>query len=167
MADYRETEHPWNHLLQGLMPLLVLAVWGMDSFLLRASTFLAERIGLGIRLAVAIPFLVAAIYLMNTAHQMVFGDPTQARKVINTGIYGRVRHPMYLGGLLVYVFFILTTLSIISFVTWVGICIVVDRMAAFEERYLLESLGRDYAAYMELVPRWFPRFRKTRPRPAS
>jgi protein-S-isoprenylcysteine O-methyltransferase Ste14 len=163
LVDYRDTEHPWNHLLQGMMPVLFIAVWGIDSFLLRASTFLSEEIGLGVRLAVAIPFLVAAIYLMNTAHQMVFGDPAQTRKVIDTGIYGRVRHPMYLGGLLVYVFFILTTLSIISLVTWIGICIVVDRMAAFEEEFLLKSLGRDYAAYMKRVPRWLPRMRKAGP----
>ncbi len=167
MVDYRDTEHPWNHLLQGTMPVLFIAVWGIDSFLLHSSTFLSEEIGLGVRLGLATPFLLVAIYLMNTAHQMVFGDAAETPRVIDTGIYGRVRHPMYLGGLLVYVFFIIATLSILSFLTWLAIFVVVDRMVAFEERFLLECLETDYAEYMKRVPRWLPKFWRSTPDPSG
>ena len=167
MSNYRETEHPLNHILQGTMPFLFIAVWFLDSFVLRTSTFLPRAIGLPIRLAVGMPFLAMAVYLMNGAHRMVFEDGERNRQLIDSGIYGRVRHPMYLGSLLVYVFFILTTLSIMSFLVWVPIFIVVDRMAAFEERYLLEHLGTDYAEYMSRVPRWLPRIRSGRSGPAG
>ena len=157
MPDYSETEHPYNHILQGTMPIAFLALWSLDSFVFRISTFLSEGVGLPFRIALGIPVLVLAIFLMNRAHQIVFGDPGGERRLIDSGIYGRVRHPMYLGSLLIYVFFIITTLSIISLVAWIAVCIVIDRMASFEERYLLGELGNDYVEYTKRVPRWLPR----------
>ena len=135
------------------MPILFLVVWILDSFLLRISTFLSEDIGIVIRIALAIPFPLLAYYLMDWSHRMVLGEH---EGLIDTGIYGRLRHPMYLGSLMIYVFFILLTLSVLAFLTWVAIFAVYDRLAAYEERILLGDLGEEYAGYMKRVHRWIP-----------
>jgi protein-S-isoprenylcysteine O-methyltransferase Ste14 len=140
-------------MLQGTMPIVFLIVWILDSFFLHISTFLSEDIGIVIRITLAIPFPLLAYFLMNRSHKMVFGEHAE---LIDTGIYGRLRHPMYLGSLMIYVFFILLTLSILAFLIWVAIFLVYDRLAAYEERILLEDLGEEYAGYMKHVHRWVP-----------
>ena len=153
LPDHQDKEHPYNHMLQWTMPIVFIVVWILDSFLLRASTFLSEDIGIATRLALAIPFLFIAYYLIDSSHKMIFGD---YEGLIDTGIYGRLRHPMYLGTLMIYVFFILTTLSTMAFLTWIAIFLVYDRLAAYEENVLLKDLGGDYAEYMKRVHRWLP-----------
>jgi protein-S-isoprenylcysteine O-methyltransferase Ste14 len=140
-------------MLQGTMPIVFLVVWILDSFILRITTFLSEDIDLVIRIALAIPFPLLAYFLMDRSHRMVFGDH---EGLIDSGIYGRIRHPMYLGSLMIYVFFILLTLSVLAFLTWVAIFITYDRLAAYEEKILLEDLGEEYAGYKKRVHRWVP-----------
>ncbi|MBU7004404.1 MAG: hypothetical protein HXS50_02470 [Theionarchaea archaeon] len=135
------------------MPIVFILVLILDSTILHISTFLAEDIDIAIRLTMGIPFLFLSYYLMDRSHKMIFGDH---EGLIDKGIYGRLRHPMYLGTLMIYVFFVLVSLSILAILTWIAIFLVYDRLAAYEERVLLEDLGGDYAEYMKRVHRWFP-----------
>lgn len=77
-------------------------------------------------------------------------------KLVVSGIYRVVRHPIYLGAILV-------TLGLpISTASWIAlppmlllIPLVVYRMGV-EERLLLEEFGDDYRAYMERTKRLVP-----------
>lgn len=78
-------------------------------------------------------------------------------RLITTGAYRRVRHPMYaglilggLGGLLVY----RTWALVFMLATLPGAVI----KARLEERLLAEELGSEWAAYAAGVPAWFPRW---------
>jgi protein-S-isoprenylcysteine O-methyltransferase Ste14 len=73
--------------------------------------------------------------------------------VIDTGMYGKIRHPLYAG-------LIVSNLGIgLAFgVYWtLGLAVLFSVLylvtAVEEEKYLLESLGDEYAAYKERV-RW-------------
>jgi protein-S-isoprenylcysteine O-methyltransferase Ste14 len=77
-------------------------------------------------------------------------------KVIDTGVYGRVRHPMYFGMLLILLAFTIATLSILSFIVWAAFFIFLDRMATYEEKDLTKKLGQQYVKYQRRVHKWLP-----------
>jgi len=64
---------------------------------------------------------------------------------------------MYLGVLLIYVGFILTTLSLLASGTWLGILYLYDKMATCEVEDLVPMFGEEYGKYQRRVPKWFPR----------
>jgi len=150
-------EHPLSHILQAGSAILFLAMWSLDSFIFRFSIRLAEFVPLFIRLILAGSSLAAAFLLLSLSHQKVCGKRTDPYTVVKTGAYGRVRHPMYLGILLIYLGFVLSTLSWISFALWVGIFIIYDYLASYEEKNLIRIFGKAYVDYQKRVPKWIPR----------
>lgn len=73
--------------------------------------------------------------------------------VVDSGVYGIVRHPMYLGMMLVVVALILISqhwLSLICAVVLIGL--LYDAMLQ-EEKGNVEKFGEDYKRYMQNVPR--------------
>ena len=68
-----------------------------------------------------------------------------------------VKHPMYLGILLIYLGILAYTLSLALLAMWLGIFAVFNRFAAYEEEDLVRVFGESYKEYMGRVPRWLPR----------
>lgn len=155
-------EYPHGDLLQAILPIPFLVVWGLDSFFYRISTFPGKFIPLPIRLTLATISLGSAFFLMWSSHKSLFEEVRDPPRVIESGVFRLVRHPMYLGALLIYVGFMLATLSIISFLLWMGVFIMYDKMATYEEEDLVRIFGEEYLNYQRRVPKWipFPSFRK-------
>jgi len=80
----------------------------------------------------------------------------EAGRVIDSGVYGYVRHPMYLGLLLIILGFSISTLSVLSLAVWAALFLFLDRMAAYEEADLTRLLGKPYVDYMKRVSKWLP-----------
>jgi len=68
---------------------------------------------------------------------------------------------MYLGTLLFCLAFLFGMPSLLSAIIWVGFFIFYDKMATYEENYLIRMLGKEYTNYQKQVPKWFPRIIKT------
>ena len=132
-------------------------VWGLDSFLFHVTDFFVVFVPVAVRLVLAAVALGFALLFLQLSHGMIYGRVRDSPQVLNMGVYGRVRHPMYLGTLLIYVGFILATFSLLSFAVWAGILLLYDRMATYEERDLIRLLGDDYRDYQKSVPKWLPR----------
>ena len=77
-------------------------------------------------------------------------------RFVDWNVYAMVRHPMYLGILLVYLGLAVATLSLASLALLPAFFYAYDRFAAYEERELVEVLGGDYLGYMGRVRRWVP-----------
>ncbi|MDF1501219.1 MAG: isoprenylcysteine carboxylmethyltransferase family protein [Anaerolineales bacterium] len=77
-----------------------------------------------------------------------------AEKMITSGLYGWMRHPLYTGGLLMLWFMPLMTTSLLAFNLAATLYLYVG--SVFEERRLLTSFGEKYAAYQARVPRFLP-----------
>lgn len=76
------------------------------------------------------------------------------KAVIDSGIYGVVRHPMYLGGIFFYVYMILWAQHrIVAILAIVGIVCVYYVMKIEEEERCIEKFGDAYRQYMQSVPR--------------
>jgi len=92
-------------------------------------------------------------YLIKKSHAAVFGKKGNA-ELVDSGVYSLVRHPMYLGGLMVLLGFLFLNFSLIAFAIWVTYAVLCDWMASYEEQDLLRVLGGKYANYQRRVPKW-------------
>jgi protein-S-isoprenylcysteine O-methyltransferase Ste14 len=157
-------EHPLNDRVQVVLAVVFFAVWGLDSFVFGFSTALAFVINFWVRLLLwAFPFGLG-LYLVAKSEAAVFGKTLVGRigkpKFITTGVYAWVRHPMYLGSLLVLLGLFFATFSLLSLLVWAGLFVFFDRMATFEERDLARILGGQYLSYQRQVPKWLLQIRK-------
>jgi protein-S-isoprenylcysteine O-methyltransferase Ste14 len=86
----------------------------------------------------------------------VIDEPPEVSMVIDYGVFSLVRHPMYLGSLLVYLSLVLATLSAASFVLFLVVFVLYDVLASYEEADLLRLFGEDYEEYRRRVRKWIP-----------
>jgi protein-S-isoprenylcysteine O-methyltransferase Ste14 len=151
-------EHPINDRVQAVFLVVYLAVWSLDSFVFHLSTMLAEWVPVFVRAPLGILSFIVGIYLVVKSEAAVFGrtsaEQTGKPEFVTTGVYAWVRHPMYLGSLLVLLAFFFATLSLLSLLVWTGFFIFYDRMATYEEQDLIRILGEQYSNYQKQVPKW-------------
>ena len=107
----RNGEHPLTDAGQLILFGLFLVIWILDSFILRRSTLLANTIPLIFRLIILGVALITALYLFKSGHVVVTGNqrPTE---VVSSGAFQYVRHPLYLGSILVYLGLTVSTASL-------------------------------------------------------
>ena len=149
-------EHPWGDAGQIALAILFFAVWIGDTFFLRCTTFVNSYVPLGLRIPVGIVNLLAALYLARTSLRIVFGETRETPQVIRESVFNIVRHPMYLSEILLYLGFLLFSLSLAAVVVWMLGIGFLHVIARYEERRLLAHFGKDYRDYMREVPMWLP-----------
>jgi protein-S-isoprenylcysteine O-methyltransferase Ste14 len=154
----RHGEHPYGDLGQLVILIGFLAIWILDSFVFRYSTFLSPYVAIFLRLVVSGSILVLAVYLLRSGHRAISDEVLSSPRILTDGAFARVRHPLYLASLLFYVLLTTLTLSVISLVVFAGIFIFYDYIASYEEKSLEEKFGEEYRDYQKVTPKWFPRF---------
>lgn len=81
--------------------------------------------------------------------------------VVQTGVYGRVRHPRYLlYMLMVLSMAFLTGAKLIFLLAFLNV-LLYQVLAPFEERELVDQYGQQYERYRRSVPRFLPHLRRT------
>jgi len=100
---------------------------------------------------------------MRKAEDALFKEKHDPPTIIDTGILAHIRHPLYLGTLLIYLGFILGTFSIISFLIFLFIIFLYNKMATYEEQDLERIFGEEYIEYKSRVPKWIPRLSTVKP----
>ena len=98
-------------------------------------------------------FLILAIIFGVSSHNVLFKTAT----LLQTGVFAHVRHPLYLSILLAYLALFFLTFSLISFIIWLFIFILYNKMASYEEKDLEKIFGEEYVRYRKNVPKWIPR----------
>jgi len=151
------SEFPYCDKIQLTMIILFFVIWGLDSFICNYSTVLVGLIPLPLRLFLAILSLSMGVYLGAKSHKAVFGEIHDQSKLIDSGVYLWVRHPMYLGTLVFCLGFFFYSFSLLSFGVWIGFFILYDKMATYEEKDLIRIIGEKYVDYQKRVPKWVPR----------
>lgn len=81
--------------------------------------------------------------------------PRSDGELVQTGVYGIVRHSLYSGIILLAIAYTLWTTSVSHAVATVILFIFFDRKAAQEERWLSEKYS-DYSAYQQRVKKLLP-----------
>jgi protein-S-isoprenylcysteine O-methyltransferase Ste14 len=153
------SEHPLCDKVQSTMLILFFVVWGVDTlsyFLFKVSTVLTGLASFPLLLFPAILSLGFGIYLASKSHKAVFPESAGNPRLIESGVYSWVRHPMYLGTLLFCLGFFFAMVSLLSLGVLIVFFVFYDKMATYEEKDLIRVLGEAYIAYQKRVPKWCP-----------
>ena len=154
-------EHAFGDLGQILLLIIFLIVWISDSFFLEYSTLSLDAIPNILRLIYGLPILLISGIFAKYGLGIVFGEVHEKPEVIEKGVFKIVRHPIYLGSILLYLGLILLTCSIASAILWIIIIIFYFYISKYEEKLLLKEFGKEYENYMERVPMLIPlKFKK-------
>jgi len=151
----RPGEHPLGDKGQVVLFLLFMLVWVLDSFALRFSVVLAGYVPLYVRLAWTAAVAAAGLILINAGHKVL--EDTDVPHLLTTGAFGRVRHPLYLGSMLLFTAVWGSTLSLAALIVLAIIFVFYNHIAAYEEKKLVEKFGEAYIQYKKKVPRWIPK----------
>jgi len=142
------------------MLVLFFGVWGLDALVFHSSMGLVEAIPLLLRVVLAGFTTGFGMYLSLQAHRVIFSDIHDPPRLIDSGVYAWVRHPMYLGILLSCLGFFFAYPSLLSLAVWVVFFLLYDHMTAYEENALLQVWRDMYVAYQARVPKWVPWIRR-------
>ncbi|MBN1615088.1 MAG: isoprenylcysteine carboxylmethyltransferase family protein [Deltaproteobacteria bacterium] len=149
-------EHPFGDTGQLLSLVVFLTVWAGDSFLLHLSTFLSDCIPLSFRLAVFALTLIAATYLLKSGHAAVSREERPTRLIV-TGAFRYVRHPLYLASILTYLGLSISTASLLALAASVGIFVFHNYIANYEEELLEAKFEEEYRNYKRRTGKWMPK----------
>jgi protein-S-isoprenylcysteine O-methyltransferase Ste14 len=102
--------------------------------------------------------LIGAGFVLISSAWKVLYDAQAARRLATTGPYAYVRHPQYVGFVLILTGFLvqwptLLTLAMFPVLVWMYV-----RLARVEEREVRQEFGVEYARYAQRVPAFIPRF---------
>ncbi len=134
----------------GLLVLAYLLVWFLDN---PAGVQLLRYVGW--------PIVVVGIVLVSLP-RFVFRskgklekkkDWTQTSVLVDSGTYSIVRHPLYLGWLLMYVANIFWSQHWLTMIIGIIGIVCVYLISIQEDQRLIEKFGDDYKRYMQSVPR--------------
>ncbi len=84
----------------------------------------------------------------------------QVADALNTkGMYSLVRHPLYIGNILIYTAALLFTKSLwFALAGCLGLVLYYERIIATEENYLRAKFGDSIKEWADRTPCWFPKF---------
>jgi protein-S-isoprenylcysteine O-methyltransferase Ste14 len=173
MRDSRTTREKWfeqrddltgEHALgdagQIIFALLFFGIWIADSFFLKYTTPLNDIVPALIRKPIGIVLLCLSAYCAWSGLRIVFGEVRQTPSVIRKGVFGVVRHPIYLSEVLLYLGLLMLNMSLAAGGVWLGATVFLYYLSQYEERLLLKRFGDDYRSYMRDVGMWAPRLRR-------
>lgn len=156
------SEHSFGDAGQLVFFIAFMVVWITDAFIFKYSTLLNEYIPFyAVRLWLAIIMLAIACYMAWTGMKIVFGAEREKPHVIRQGVFGVIRHPIYLSEVLLYLGLFLLSTSLASLAVIAVIFAFMHYISRYEEKVLLERFGDEYQQYMKDIPMYFPKlFRK-------
>jgi protein-S-isoprenylcysteine O-methyltransferase Ste14 len=110
--------------------------------------------------------LVAGGFILLAAAWRVLYAAQQRHQLATSGAYAYLRHPQYAGFILIMLGFLIQwptilTLAMFPILVWMYV-----RLARREEREVRAEFGEAYARYTAATPAFFPRLRRTAPKPA-
>ncbi len=149
-------EHKLGDAGQLLIFILFLTIWISDTFIFEYTTFLNKVVPNVIRIPLGIILLALSGFLAGKGLYIVFGERREKPSVIRKSIFKIVRHPIYLSEILLYLYFLMMSLSIAAVFVFLIAILFLHYISKHEERLLLERFDEEYKQYMQDVPMWIP-----------
>jgi len=155
-------EHKVGDAGQLAFAILFFAVWIVDSFFLKYTTIFDQYVPLYVKIPLAVIILGLSVYLAKAGLNIVFGEKRKEPGVIRKGVFGYVRHPVYLGEILLYLGLLILSISLAAAAVWIAASVFLHFISRYEEKLLVERFGVEYEKYMKEVRMWIPRIWKKR-----
>jgi protein-S-isoprenylcysteine O-methyltransferase Ste14 len=104
-------------------------------------------------------FIGGGFILISAAWKRLY-DAQKIRALATIGVYSYVRHPQYVGFILVMFGFLLQWPTILTLAMFPVLTVMYVKLARAEERDAIAEFGDAYKTYMVEVPGFIPRFRR-------
>ena len=92
----------------------------------------------------------------------VLYEAQRAHRLASAGPYARIRHPQYIGFVLIMTGFLVQWPTLVTLAMYPILVYMYARLARREEAEMLEQFGDEYRRYAERVPAFFPRLAQGR-----
>lgn len=103
--------------------------------------------------------MIAGLVVMGMAFKQIHAAKGE---LVNTGLYGRVRHPQYSGLFLITLGMFIQWPTIVTAAMWPVLMFMYYRLAVREEKDMEAAFGDRFADYKREVPMFLPRLGKVR-----
>jgi len=116
-----------------------------------------------IHLIISIPFILIGAWFGIIGVKEVtlkVAETHRPEKIIDTGIYTRIRHPQYFGAILSHLGVTILLSSLFSLISTPIIILLIYFMSWKEEKELLKEFGIEYEEYKKKVPMLIPKLRR-------
>jgi protein-S-isoprenylcysteine O-methyltransferase Ste14 len=111
--------------------------------------------------------LIGAGFILIAKAWRVLYAAQQSSRLATTGPYGHIRHPQYVGFVLIMLGFFLQWPTLLTALMLPVLIVMYVRLARNEEREMLAVFGETYARYARATPRWWPHLTARLRRPAA
>lgn len=110
--------------------------------------------------------LLAGFWILAAAWPQLY-RAQKARRLATDGMYSRVRHPQYLGFLVIMFGFLLQWPTLLTLLMFPVLVIMYVRLAISEERQAEKEFGQTWRAYAAQTRRFLPRIGRSHHTPAT
>ena len=149
-------EHPWCDKGQVFFASTFILLWALDSFVFHWSVFFVGPVNMAIRIIFFVICFIAGMSLEKGAKKVMLNQVRSEPHVIDYGVFAYVRHPVYLGVLVLLFGLFLWSFSLVSLFVWSVFFLFYDWMASYEERDLTRIFGEEYSRYKNRTRKWIP-----------
>ena len=104
-------------------------------------------------------FILAGFALLGSAWNVLY-TAQKNQTLASTGAYAWLRHPQYVGFILIMVGFLFQWLTVLTLAMFPILVVMYVRLARREEREAIARFGDAYRAYMGRVPAFVPRVKR-------
>jgi len=99
-------------------------------------------------------------YLLYAGWSLIY--KSEGKHLVTTGVYSHVRHPQYVGLILITIGFLIQWPTLITLILWPFLIYAYYRLAKREEAAVSKQFPEEFAAYKAAVPAFFPRIFNTK-----
>lgn len=138
------------------------------AILVQSALFEPERIWVGSHLIVYLGYMLATFgTILSVKSSKAWSlkkflgiTPSSEEKetLVTSGLYGKIRHPLYAGVLLIFLGYFLVAGTGTALVHLLCLLIYLPFGIYFEEKNLVEKFGKSYQTYQEEVPPLIPKW---------
>ena len=100
--------------------------------------------------------IAGGFWLLASAWNVLYREQ-RAHRLATTGAYARVRHPQYIGFILIMTGFLLQWPTLVTLVMYPILVVMYALLAKKEEAEMIRDFGQEYAAYAARTPGFVPK----------
>lgn len=100
-------------------------------------------------------FIIFGLILLSYAWGILY-NAQKRNKLATTGPYKVIRHPQYMGFIIIMVGFIFQWPTLLTLIMFPVLVVVYTKLALEEEKDLMKIFGKDYQHYAQVTPRFIP-----------
>jgi protein-S-isoprenylcysteine O-methyltransferase Ste14 len=101
-------------------------------------------------------FIAGGFWLLASAWKVLY-EAQRAHRLATTGAYARIRHPQYVGFVLIMTGFLLQWPTLVTLAMYPILVVMYALLGRREEREMLAQFGDAYRQYVKQVPAYVPR----------